>query len=260
MLENRLESILNSFQGVCGIAVKNLKTDDQFLRNGTTLFPAASLIKLFILWEFFRRHDEGQLELNTEITLCDRDKVGGFGILKEMHEGLKLTYLDLAVLMIILSDNVATNLLIDMLGMAEINAVIEQQGFQQTCLQRKMMDAEAKKRGLDNFTSPADILRLLTELETGTALSMKSRKQFIDILTRQQCNNKLPTLLPPGTIIAHKTGDLPQVEHDVGIIYINEEPVITIVMTKDLASNAEGVLLNNAIGSNVYNYFANRRS
>ena len=259
MLENQLQSVLHSFQGTCGIAVQNLKTGDQFSHNETAVFPAASLIKLFILLELFRRHDEGQFDLNTEIALCDQDKVGGFGILKEMHEGLKLTYRDLAVLMIVLSDNVATNMLIDILGMSQINAVIQQQGFRQTCLQRKMMDAEAKSRGLDNFTSPMDVLHLLHDLESGTFLTLNSRKQFIDILTRQQCNNKLPALLPPDTRIAHKTGDLPQVEHDVGIIYIGEDPVVTVVMTKDLSSNSDGILLNNVVGSKVYNYFANGR-
>lgn len=192
--------------------------------------------------------------------LQESDKVGGFGILKELHTGLKVTYRDLALLMIVLSDNVATNILIDTLEMANINATIQQQGFLNTSLQRKMMDGKAKEQGLDNYTTAYDVMRLLMGLEQQTAtLSPASRQQFIDILKRQQCNNKLPMLLPTGTILAHKTGDLPQMEHDAGIMYVKDKPVVVVVLTKDLANNLEGVKFNNVIGKIVYDYFSCRR-
>lgn len=256
MLKNSLAKLLADSEGVCGVALQNLQTGEQCLINETELFPAASVIKLFILQELFRRVDCCQLQMETKITLQDANKVGGFGILKEMRAGLELSCGELATLMIVLSDNVATNILIDVLGIDEINAANRRRGFTQTCLQRKMMDQAAKQRGLDNFTSPLDVMKLLTELETGEHLSARSRRQFIDILLKQQCNNKLPALLPPTTLLAHKTGDLPQVEHDAGILYSCNGPVIIVVMMKKLADNAAGIRLHNLLGRKVYDYFS----
>ena len=162
--------------------------------------------------------------------------------------------------MIILSDNVATNILIDALGMAKINETIRQQGFSHTSLQRKMMDGKAKEQGLDNYTTAYDVKMLLMGLEQqASTLSPASRQQFIDILKRQQCNNKLPKLLPADTSLAHKTGDLPQVEHDAGIMYIEDKPIVVVVLTKALVDNLDGVKFNNVIGKIVYDYFSCRR-
>lgn len=260
MIRKAITEGIDKLSGSCGLAIHDLETGETVLNNENEVFPSASIIKLFILWELFRRVDTGEINLCQEIVLQESDKVGGFGILKELHAGLKVTYRDLALLMIVLSDNVATNILIDTLGMANINATIQQQGFLHTTLQRKMMDGKAKEQGLDNYTTAYDVMMLLMDLEQQAAtLSSASRQQFIDILKRQQCNNKLPMLLPPGTILAHKTGDLPQVEHDAGIMYVKDKPVVVVVLTKDLVNNLEGVKFNNVIGKIVYDYFSSRR-
>lgn len=255
MLQEGLERIISQLHGTCGIAICNLNTQEEYLHNEQDAFPAASLIKLFILLELFRRVDLQELRLEEEVLLQEEHKVSGFGILKELHAGLNLTYEDLAVLMIVLSDNVATNLLIDTFGMTAINATMQKQGYVHTSLQRKMMDGAAKSRGLDNFTSPRDILKLLLDIEAGKILSVSSRRKFIDILKRQQCNNKLPLLLPPQAVLAHKTGDLPQVEHDAGLLYIGDAAIAIVVMTKDLVDNLSGVKFNNLLGQMVYSYF-----
>lgn len=250
----QIEKSCRAVDGVCGVAVKNMPDGDDFALNEKTVFPAASLIKLFILWELFRQVESRQIHLDNRMTLGAGQKVGGFGILKELHDGLDLTVLDLAKLMIILSDNVATNILIERLGMAKINAAIAGLGARDTKLQRKMMDQEAKERGLDNFTSVHDVTLLLDSLVTTGTLSLgpESVTGFIDILKGQQCNNKIPLLLPPGTVLAHKTGDLPGIEHDAGILFTSRGPVIIVVMTKDLTSNEEGIRLSNKIGRLVF--------
>ncbi|QSQ08468.1 Extended-spectrum beta-lactamase PER-1 [Koleobacter methoxysyntrophicus] len=255
MFKSELKSIIEGVRGTVGVIVKGLSTGDIFSYNEGVVFPAASVIKLSILWALFEEIEAGKLSLDDEITLSDQHRVGGFGILKELHSGLNLTIKDLATLMIILSDNVATNILIDIIGIERINESIKGIGMKKTSLQRKMMDVQAKQRGLDNFTTPEDTLIILENYINSNKLSQDSRQIMIDILKRQQCNNKLPEFLPEGWVLAHKTGDLPGVEHDVGILYTNRKTVIIIVMTKDLIDNREGIKLNNEIGRIVYSHF-----
>ncbi len=249
------ETILARAQRVKGIAGFVIEDPRKGLRedwNAEEVFPAASVIKLTILWELFRRVEEGDFSLQKEIELLEEHKVGGFGILKEMHSGLRPSLKDLATLMIVLSDNVATNLLMDLLGMENINGTAAKLGLKGTSLQRKMMDAEAKVRGLDNFTSPGDIALLLRHYLEGPELSSFSREAMLDMLLRQQCNNKLPLRMPEGTPLAHKTGDLPGTEHDAGILLLPERPIIIVVMTKNLADNQEGIIFNNEVGELLY--------
>lgn len=255
MLADTINARLDEVSGICAAVIHDVRTQETIFRNENTVFPAASLIKLFILFEFFRQIEAGKRDGNDRVLIQESQKVSGFGILKELGSGLSVSYFDLATLMIVLSDNTATNILIDTLGMDRINAAIADLGCSHTSLQRKMMDAEAKQRGLDNATSPKDVFSLLKCLETGSLLSAGSRKKYIDILKKQQCNNKLPLLLPEGTVMAHKTGDLPGTEHDAGILYLANGPVIIVVMTKNLADNLDGVHCNNIIGKLVYDHF-----
>jgi beta-lactamase class A len=112
-----LVSKAQKIDGTVGFVLQDLRKNFRRDWNAEEVFPAASVIKLTILWELFRRVDEGELSLHEEMELRETAKVGGFGILKEMHPGLRPSLEDLATLMIILSDNMATNILIDLLGM-----------------------------------------------------------------------------------------------------------------------------------------------
>jgi beta-lactamase class A len=119
-----------------------------------------------------------------------------------------------------------------------------------------MMDDAAKKQGLDNFTCPSDVLMLLERAVTDTGLGPESARRFVDILKRQQCNNKFPAWLPPGTVLAHKTGDLPGTEHDAGILYVPAGPVVAVLLTKDLKNNSDGIQLANRIGKCIFDRFS----
>lgn len=255
MLKNMIKNLIDQLDGDAGIVVKNMKTGESFMFHEDILFPSASIIKLPILWKLFKKIEAKQAALKDIILLQDQDKVGGFGILKELHSGLNLSIKDLATLMIILSDNVATNILIDLLGMEAINDSCKDMGLNATILQRKMMDAEAKKKGLDNFTSPRDILCILENFLTSEDLTNESKIEILDILKKQQCNNKLPVFIDSNVAFAHKTGDLPGVEHDAGILFLEDKPIIIVVLTKNLKDNMEGIKFNNEIGKMVYNYF-----
>lgn len=211
-------------------------------------FPAASVIKLTLLWELFRQAEKGILCLADRVRLEEEDRVGGFGILRDLRPGLELTLEDLATLMITLSDNVATNLLIDRLTLQSVNDEIALMGLSRTRLARKMMDLRAKERGLENVTTPGDMASLLVAILNGPGLSPQSRKRMMSIMERQQCNNKLPRHMSGGRVFAHKTGDLPGTEHDVGILPSREGALIVVVMTADLGDNEEGIRFHNEVG------------
>jgi len=246
---------IKKLNGTAGVIIKELNGNKEFMYNENIIFPAASIIKLTIIWDLFKKIESQELSLDNEIILKKQDKVGGFGILKELHNGLSLTIEDLITLMIIMSDNTATNILINNLGMRSINNEINRLNLKNTKLQRKMMDIEAKKRGNDNYTSPIDIYNLLKIFLTTNELNKKNKNKIINILMKQQCNNKLPKYLTENIDLAHKTGDLPNVEHDVGVMFIKNKKIIIVVLTKDLENNEKGVEFNNEIGEIVYKYY-----
>ena len=148
-LVDRLDQLSARLPGRAGIVIARDMNIPLVLRNEQEIFPAASLIKLFILWELFRRHETGELDLSQRVTLKTQDKVAGFGVLKELGAGLQPSLHDLAMLMIILSDNVATNILIDLLGMESVNQTARRLGAGQSVLARRMMDLEAKAKGFE---------------------------------------------------------------------------------------------------------------
>lgn len=255
MLENKIKELINGLNGICSIIIHDLESNEKVFINEDLILPSASIIKYWILWKLYNEADKGRVDLNFKIPLNKKDKVGGFGVIQYLHEKLNLSLRDYATLMMIQSDNTATNILIDYLGMDAINNEIKALGMNQTLLQRKMMDEEAKKEGLDNFTSAKDTYKILMEIVEGERISPKYRREMLDIMFCQQCNNKLPLLLPPDVTFAHKTGDLPGTEHDAGILFVGNKKVVVVVMMHELKSNVEGIKLHNQIGSTIYNYF-----
>lgn len=247
-LRNSVTTLLLQIPGKKAVVIEDLKTGESIEINQEEKFPAASLIKLPILFKFYCQVIENPFLLKERIKITPDCRVVGFGILKDLEDGLNPTFRDLAVLMITLSDNIATNLLIDKLGMNAINNEIRVIGMMDTSLKRKMMDIQAKARGLDNETSARDIQKVLKAI-----LKSPMREEILDILFRQQCNNKLPALMGSDIRFAHKTGDLPGIEHDAGIIYAKGKEILVIVLTKELADNREGIRLNQEIGRLIYN-------
>lgn len=255
MLEAEIKELIKNLDGQCSIIVNNVTYGEKFAFNEDAVFPAASLIKLWILWALYKNASMGKVDLDEEIILSEEHKTGGFGVLQYMHAGLNITLRDCATLMIILSDNTATNLLIDYLGIEEINNEIRRLGMQKTSLQRKMMDVEAKIRGLDNFTSARDVHNILAAIFNSPEMPNQFRQEMLDILLKQQCNNKLPLLLPEGVLFAHKTGDLPNIEHDVGILFVNDAKIIIVVAVYGVQNNLDGIKFHNQFGYLVYSYY-----
>ncbi len=257
-LRKRIESIIDSTEANVGVAIKDLNNQDVILINKERIFPSASLIKLFILTEVCRQVKEDKIKLSKEITLTDKVKVDGDGILKELNSGHKFTIEELLTLMIILSDNTATNIIIDLIGMEAINNLIKSLGFNSTILQRKMMDSEAVKANKENYTNANDTLNLLDLLYRGELIDEESSAFMIDILKRQQVKGRLDLYLSEDVPIAHKTGDLDYLEHDVGIVYLQNNPYIICVLTDENVSNKDGRDIIGKISKIVYENFSKK--
>lgn len=253
-----IEEWLRDFSDEVALSV-GISKEVEFSYHENQSFLAASMIKLFILWELFRQREQEGLDLQQRFLLNKENMVPGFGVLCHLQDGVQSTLKDLAILMIIVSDNTATNLLIDVLGIEQIQKTCQNMGWNQTQIQRKMFDAEAEKRGLENRTSARDIMdffqRLLNESDD---LSRKAKDEMLEILVNQQCNNKLPGRIfcqPDGTRIrmAHKTGDISYHEHDGGIFYTPQGEKVVVLLTGNLKSNWDGVHLHQKIGEYLWN-------
>lgn len=235
------EPLISNFQGTPGIIVKLLDQDQSFQCNSDLLFPASSLIKLPILWEFFYQCAAGSINPIEEIELRDEDMVIGFGILRQIKPGLKLRLHDLVVLMIVISDNTATNLLMDKLGIENINNSMQRLGLTHTVLHHKMYDLGNTNQ--DNFTTPADMARILEAFVKDKQLLGQYSDEPLKILEGQQCRNKLHLGISRGTRLANKTGESLWLEHDVGVLFGQEATVIVVVMTMGLLENYDGIKL-----------------
>ncbi|MCD6310204.1 MAG: serine hydrolase [Candidatus Eremiobacteraeota bacterium] len=252
-LRSMLKNLLRGWEGKTGIAFKDLVTGDEFLHNPDHVFPAASVIKIAILLELFRQAEKEDLDLNEQIELKPENKVGGCGVLFDMSPGLVLTLKDLAVLMIEISDNTASNMLIDRLGMRKINRLLRSHGLFKSGIHRRFMVRPNTKIS-KNFITPREIMILLDKLYRREILSGYYTDTALEILSRQQYREKLPRFLPPEIKVAHKPGEITGVSHDAGIVLLPGHPYILCVFVEGVKSMFQGDELIGNISLMVYQY------
>lgn len=157
--------------------------------------------------------------------------------------------------MIIISYNTATNIVIDFIGMDNINGFIKSKGFNSTILQRKMMDFKAAEKGKQNYTSSKDILLYFDSLYNNELIDEESSKFMIDILEKQQVKGRLDLYLTEQIVIAHKTGNLNHLGYNSGIVYLEDNHYIICVLTENNISNKEGREIIGKISKLVYNQY-----
>lgn len=191
--------------------------DLPLLISADEVVTAASTIKVPILAAALDQVGAGWLDL-AQPTAIPSQRTGPTGVLQALPSVNTLTLADLLTLMIIVSDNTATNVIIDLIGMERVNQFCARAGLSGTVLRRKMMDADAGRLGLENTTTAQDQATLLDAIAWRNLLPAPLRAFALQALEGQQFNDGLPSLLPEEVIVAHKTGDLPGVRHDVGVI------------------------------------------
>lgn len=220
LTQKTAEAYLEKLTGNIGFFCCDMATRQEVAYHADLPVDAASVIKLFIMAEAFRQREAGQLDFDRPVTVRPEDKLPSCGALTYLHDGVTLPVGDLVTLMIILSDNTATNLLIALLGQQAIQRNIERLGMQGTHLRRKLFQPELAAQGIRNEISAADCARLLGMLYRGEVVSPRASEAMLTILGNQRLRGKMPFHLHSrGIRCAHKTGEDDGVTHDVGIIW-----------------------------------------
>ncbi len=215
---------LTEMPGEVSVYARDLTTGETAAYQADVPLVAASVIKLPILVEAFRQARDGLLSMDETFSIRPEQKMPSCGALTYLHDGLTVTLRDLCVLMIILSDNTATNILIDRLGMENVNAGMRALGLEKSTLRRLLFDSEASARGLENTITAEEMGQLLEKLFKGECVSPAADAEMLSILRDQRLNGKIPFFLDDMEI-AHKTGEDDGITHDVGIVYA-DSPLI----------------------------------
>jgi beta-lactamase class A len=242
--ERRVQEIASRLDGVVGYVFVDLTSGERITRLGRETFPTASTIKLAIVYELFKQAAEGKIRLDETITLDRGKAVGGSGVLVELGTPT-LSIHDYAALMVTLSDNTATNILIDRLGMEQITRRMQGLGLNATKLRRHMMDTAAARRGDENVSTPEDIAGLLQAMPPDGLELLKKPKE-----------SRLRKGLPSGVVTADKPGELEGVRVDAGVVYAKNRPFVLCVMTTFLKDEGEGERAIEEISRAAYEYFS----
>lgn len=252
---NKLSSIIDGADAVVGVTIKDLKTGEEIFINADEIFPQASSIKIHILAELYRQAEQGKFRLTDVLPLPEKVRVGGSGVLNELgKQGVSMSIRDYAVLMIVLSDNTATNLLIDLVGMENVNKSLRAMGATKTKLQRVMMDIKAAAEGRENIATPNEVMMVLEKLYKGEIVNKAASDDMLSIL-RKEKSGAIKAGLPPNVEIANKEGEVEGIRCDVGIVYLPEAPYLICVMTKLLAKDEDGPKIISEISRAAYAYF-----
>ena len=237
-LETRVEEIASRLNGVMGVAILDLTDGRILVRNADRVFPTASSIKIAILLELYRQDQEaragakGKARLEDTYTFDPKDLVEDSQIMAGLTPGVtRVTNRDLAQFMVAVSDNAATNVLIDRVGMQNVNATMRSFGLTKTMLRRKMMDIVAAKRGDENVATPQEMTRLLEMIYKGKALNKEFTDEFIKQLKTLKKDSYLSYELPADVELVDKPGSLDGVRNDSGIIFAQNRPFSISVMT-----------------------------
>ena len=267
------QEAVSQVPGVVGVAARHLETGHSVECNADETFFTASTFKVPILAEVYRQVDAGTLDLSQRVELTDALRVPGSGVLRELDNGVAPTLHDLAMLMIIVSDNLATDILYHTAGRDNINRTMADLGLTRTKLPMSCRDllfslaGLAVSESLDDFwevserveqgyrglppdcdalneeksdvSSPADMVRLLEVIHNGELLSCESRDGMLHILKRQKLRSIIPYYLPPDVISAHKTGGVYSVRCDVGIVWGKSGPYAVAIMAKRITDGTD---------------------
>lgn len=267
-LKTLFEETAKTVTGPLGIGFKDLNSGETLFYNGDMVFPMASVYKIFVLCELFRKQKEGSFSFADRHTLLESDKRIGSGILELIGEGAVLSMMDYTMLMMVISDNTSTSLLQQYTPAEDIRAnLIEPLGLKDTLFvpgaglcdyygvtveEYKKITSEGGRfharngsyfrcaEPVNKQSSPRDLLKMMSLLHEGHLIDADSDRQILDIMHKCQTNNRIPKLLPPGVRVAHKTGSIDHLANDCGIVCTDcGDYVLTLFYNGNLASEEE---------------------
>jgi len=239
-LEASIQDVDQHLDGVMGVAIEDLTTGDHYFLHEDEVFAQASSIKTTVLADLYLQAEQDKLKLTDLYTVRSSDLVPDSDIMNGLTPGVtRVTLRDLATMMVAVSDNSATNVLIDRVGMSNVNAMLDSLGLTHTRLRRKMMDLEAAQQGRENISTPREMMTLLDAIYRGKVLDKESTADFFKMLSTNK-ESFLPRDLPPDLKVANKPGELEAVRNDSGIVFVEGRPYVICVMTAFLRNERAG--------------------
>lgn len=241
---SEVEGIIYRAEGTGGVVGATIvaPSEDTFEYHGDRRFRAASTVKIPIMIEIFRQIDQGKRTLDDTFTLTQAEKAPGSGVMLHLHDGMVLTLADLLYLMISISDNTATNMLIDLAGMAQVNETMRSLGMVNSTLGRKMLNRPAQGEEHENWATPDDYVTAVQAILDGQAASEQSCKEMIALLEKQQNRRRISRHLPESQDIrwGTKTGSIRGVTNDVGFIMTPEKTMVLAIFCENLPDQHVG--------------------
>lgn len=227
-----LTKISESFNGVMGVEVVDLTDSSRIGVNQDLVFPQGSAIKIPVLLELFRRADHDPALLGTRHSISKATRTGGSGVLQFFSDGgSQLSTEDLAILMVTLSDNGATNILIDALGMDSVNHTMESLGLKQTKLQRRMISPASSARGEENISTPAEAAEVMARLSRCELPLSKSACERVREILELPKDEAVRSVIPGDIPVASKPGGIVGVSTSWALVELPDRPFVITVMT-----------------------------
>jgi len=240
-----------NLSGVMGVGILDLTSGQQYLLHGDDVFPQASSIKIAVLAELYHQQQQaqddvaGKQHLKDIYTVRAEDMVQDSDIMQGLTPGVtQLTNRDLATMMVAVSDNSATNALIDRLGMGNVNAMLRSLGLHHTALRRKMMDVKAASEGRENVATPREMVALLAAIYHNKLFNKELTDDFFKMLSTASGSNakgsNMVRGIPGGIMVAEKPGELEGVRADSGVVFMANRPFVLSIMTTYLSDEKDG--------------------
>lgn len=254
-LENTVSAVDRDLDGAMGVAILDLTSGQKFLLHADDVFAQASSIKIAVLLELYRQAQQGKLKLTDPYTVQQSDLVQDSDIMNGLTPGMtRITLRDLATMMVAVSDNSATNVLIDRVGMENVNALLDSLGLPHTRLRRKMMDVKAASEGRENISTPREMMTLLEAVYRRKVLNKEMTDDFFKMLSTHK-DSWIPRDLPDDVRSANKPGALEGVRNDSGIVFAQNRPFVICVMTTYLRRERDGEDVISGIALAAYRMF-----
>lgn len=267
-LKEQIKAEFTKQKGTFALAFKNLQTGEEILINEKINFHAASTMKTPVLIEAFKQAATGKFKITDPILVKNEFKSIVDGSLYSLNAvddsdsllytkvGTKLPVYDLLYLMIIKSSNLATNIIIDLVGAQNVNKTMREMGANDIQVLRGVEDTKAFQKGMNNTTTAYDQMLIFNAMANGNIVDKKSSDAMVKILLDQAFNDKIPAQLPREVKVAHKTGWIKGINHDAGIVYLPDgRKYVLVLLSKDLVDEKAGVAAMANASKIIYDYF-----
>lgn len=240
-LDVRVRAEISPFKGKVSLFAKNLDTGETYSFNGDERVRTASTIKVAVMIEAFARVVEGRAKWTDELVLTKAARYGGSGVLPELADGLRLTLRDCVNLMMVVSDNTATNLVLDYLGTDAVNSRMNSLGFKDTRIMRRIGGGGESKEGKEpdnkrfglGATTPHEMVQILEKLDAGDIVSKSASKEMIDLMKREQVRYAIARTIPD-VPMASKYGALDSLRSCVAIVYSKRGRIAVAITVDDM--------------------------